>query len=493
MRNDYTPKKLFELLSDTVKGQDDYLKKLSNVVWLHNKRIEARSKGSNKTCLQKYNLLCVGPTGSGKTLAVTTLAKLFGFDVGIFNAVDFTGTGWKGRDVSEIIQELFILCDKNKSRTEHAIVVLDEFDKMILQNCSDRDPSYGAENSLLKLIEGMNVIVKDGEQSEKIIDTKDILFIAAGAFEGIDKIVRKRMVGEKTIGFNSVTTMKREEEDCIYELVTKEDLLEYGMGSQLLGRFTDLAYLRRLGVEELEEILMSSDSSAVSCMDNLLGITCGIEVEIDKEGAHVVAEKAFGEKTGARGLSQIILPALHEIIFNMDVTGKKQKILITADENKNLDVKIKDVYSSVKKSNIVKNVPIECRPQKNTVECFADYIMSACPDISYATIREMRAAHALLCSLILYLLLECNKEDQTIEGLKKLMNVAIPPKEPGMGNRPVAEVLMFESRGSMDYNFYYDKFRYLDETYRSAELAKKALEAFSINPKYELKALYGQF
>lgn len=492
MRNDYTPKKLFELLSETVKGQDDFLKKLSNVVWLHNKRIEARSKGSNKTCLQKYNLLCVGPTGSGKTLAVTTLAKLYGFDVGIFNAVDFTGTGWKGRDVAEIIQELFILCDKNKSRTEHAIVVLDEFDKMILQN-SDREPSYGAENSLLKLIEGMNVIVKDGDQSEKIIDTKDILFIAAGAFEGIDKIVLKRLGGEKTIGFNSVSTTILIDDDNIYELVIKDDLLEYGMGTQLLGRFTDLTYLRKLGVAELEEILMNSDSSAVSCMDNLLGVTCGIEVEIDKNGAHVVAEKAFGEKTGARGLSQIILPALHEIIFNMDVTGKKQKILITADENKNLDVKIKDVYSSVKKSNIVKNIPIECRPQKNTVECFADYIMSACPDISYATIREMRAAHALLCSLIFYLLLECNKEDQTIEGLKKLMDVAIPPKEPGMGNRPIAEVLMFESRGSMDYNFYYDKFRYLDETYRSAELARKALEVFSINPKYEIKALYGQF
>ena len=490
MRNDYTPKKLFELLSETVKGQDDYLKKLSNVVWLHNKRIEARSKGSNKTCLQKYNLLCVGPTGSGKTLAVTTLAKLYGFDVGIFNAVDFTGTGWKGRDVAEIIQELFILCDKNKSRTEHAIVVLDEFDKMILQNCSDRDPSYGAENSLLKLIEGMNVIVKDGDQSEKIIDTKDILFIAAGAFEGIDKIVQKRMGGEKTIGFNSVSTTILNEDDSVYELVIKDDLIEYGMGAQLLGRFTDLTYLRKLGVAELEEILMNSDSSAVSCMDNLLGVTCGIEVEIDKNGAHVVAEKAFGEKTGARGLSQIILPALHEIIFDMDVTGKKQKIFLTTDESGNLDAKIETVHTTVKKAAGLKTIPIQCKPQKNAVECFVDYIMSACPDIQYATIREVRAAHALLCSLIFYILLECNKADQTIEGLKKLLYVATPSKDPDTGKRSVAEVILFESRGSMDYNFYYDKFLYLDESYRSAELAQKALEAFSVNPEFELRSIY---
>lgn len=492
MKHEYTPKKLFELLSETVIGQDDYLKKLSNVVWLHNKRIEARYKLPKNVPLQKYNLLCVGPTGSGKTLAITTLAKLYGFDVGIFNAVDFTGSGWKGRDVSEIIQELYTLCDKDVKRTEHAIVVLDEFDKMILQDCTDREPSYGASNSLLKLIEGMNVLVKDGDYSKTIIDTKDILFIAAGAFEGIEEIVRKRIVGKTTIGFNSVQKETNEEDD-IYKLVTKEDLLEYGMGSQILGRFTDLAHLRRLGITELEEILLCSDTSAVTCMDNLLGVTCGVEVEIDKAAAHVVAEKAFDEKTGARGLSQIILPALQEIVFDMDVTGEKQKIFITTDESGNLDAKIETVHTTVKKAAGLKTIPIQCKPQKNAVECFVDYIMSACPDIQYATIRELRAAHALLCSLILYLLLECNKQDQTIEGLKKLLYVATPSKDPDTGKRSVAEVILFESRGSMDYNFYYDKFLYLDESYRSAELAQKALEAFSVNPEFELRSIYQSF
>lgn len=489
---DFTPRNLFETLSKTVKGQDDYLKKLSNVIWLHSKRIEVRNKFPNQKQLQKYNLLCVGPTGSGKTLAVNTLAKMYGFDVGIFNAVDFTGSGWKGRDVSEIIQELYVLCDKNEKRTEQAIVVLDEFDKMILQNSTERDPSFGAENALLKLIEGMEVIVKDGEYSVRRIDTKDILFIAAGAFEGIEEIVRKRITGEKMIGFHSSYTTQAEEEEDIYAMVTKEDLLEYGIGAQILGRFTNLAHLRRLGIAELEEILMSSDTSTIQCIDNLLGLTCGVKVEIDRTGARVVAEKAFNEKTGARGLPQIILPVLQEIIFDMDVTDEKKKILITADENGNLDIQIEAIDDTEEKSNKLKRIPILCNPKKNTVEKYVDYILSACPDISCATIREVRAAHALLCSLILYLLLECNKEDQTIEGLKKLVDVATPSKNSETGNRAVTEVLVFEKGGAMDYTFYYEKFLHLDEGYRSVELARKAIEAFSVNPEFELKALYSR-
>lgn len=482
----YTPKQLYEILSKTVIGQEDYLKKLSNTVWLHSKRLEVKDKVSEKRYLQKYNLLCVGPTGSGKTLAVTTLAKLYGFDVGIFNSVDFTGAGWKGRDTDEIIQEMYMICDRSKERTERAIIVLDEFDKMLLQkNGSGDSPSFGAENSMLKLIEGMKVTVKSGDFSS-LIDTSNILFIAAGAFEGIEKIVQRRTRGGKALGF---TTEKRffEEDEDLYSYIRKEDLLEYGIGAQLLGRFSDVAHLRRLGVEDLKHVLRDSDASAIHCMDVLLSLTCDVDLEIDETAIHAVAVQAYEEQTGARGLTQILMPVLQEVIFNLDITNEVRKIVITADERGKLKADISTLWVNEEPAECFQDVTIDCHIRKNSVECFVDYILSAYPDLNHANIREVRAAHALLCSLVFYLLIECNESDQTVTGLQKLLYVATPSKDPNSSDQTVCDVLLHDK--AMDYSFYFDKFLFLDKSLKSAELAKKALDAFAVNPEYKLKSL----
>lgn len=488
-KNDYTPKKLYEILSRTVIGQEVYLKKLSNAVWLHAKRLQLRELWYREDDIQKCNLLCVGPTGSGKTLAVQTLAKLYGFDTAIFNAVDFTGSGWKGRDTSEMIQELYGLCDRDKKRTEQAIVVLDEIDKMLLQSVNSRDPSSAAENSMLKLIEGMNVQVKNGDSTVNI-HTKDMLFIAAGAFEGIEKIVMKRLNGPKVMGFGAENRKDLTDTDDIYALVTRDDLKNYGAGMQFLGRFADIAPLRKLKIPELIRILLDSNASVVRSMDNLLRPTSNVGVEIDEAGARAVAELAHLEKTGARGLNQILMPLLEDAIFNLETFDDARVIRISADETGQPTVSVTQLSPDgelTKPSN--EPVRITCHPKKNAVENYVDYILSAYPDLHQATIREIRAAHALLCSIIFYLFLECNKDDWTLDCVQKLINMSTPAEDPE-DTVSIYDILRDDAQNkALDYCFYHDKFIYLDPSYKSVQLARKALAAFVTKPEYQLKAV----
>lgn len=484
---DYTPKKLYEILSRTVIGQEVYLKKLSNAVWLHAKRLQLREFWYREDDIQKCNLLCVGPTGSGKTLAVQTLAKLYGFDTAIFNAVDFTGSGWKGRDASEMIQELYGQCDKDKKRTEQAIVVLDEIDKMLLQSVNSRDPSSAAENSMLKLIEGMNVQVKSGDNTVNI-HTKDMLFIAAGAFEGIEKIVQKRLNGPKVMGFGAENRKDLTDTDDIYALVTRDDLKNYGAGMQFLGRFADIAPLRKLKIPELIRILLDSNASVVRSMDNLLRPTSNVGVEIDEAGARAVAELAHLEKTGARGLNQILMPVLEDAIFNLETFDDAHVIQISADENGQPTVtvtKLSPAEEPAKLSN--EPVRITCHPRRNAVEKYVDYILNTYPELHQANIREIRAAHALLCSIVMYLLLEARKEDHTLECIRKLLNCSTPEEDPDAEDT-IYNILRDE-KPTMDYCFYYDKFIYLDPSYKSVKLARRALNAFAANPEYVLKTV----
>lgn len=485
-KNDYTPKNLYEILSRTVIGQEVYLKKLSNAVWLHAKRIQLQEFWYRNDEIQKCNLLCVGPTGSGKTLAVQTLAKLYGFDTAIFNAVDFTGSGWKGRDASEMIQELYSLCDKDRERTEQAIVVLDEIDKMLLQSVNTREPSSAAENSMLKLIEGMNVPVKSGDTTVNI-HTKDMLFIAAGAFEGIENIVLKRLNGPKVMGFGAENrNAVVEDMDYIYELVRKEDLIAYGAGAQFLGRFSDIAPLRRLKVPELIRILLHSKASVVRSMDNLLRPTSNVGVEIDEAGARAVAKLAAKEKTGARGLNQILMPVLEDAIFNLEEYDNAHVIRISADKNGKPTVTVTQFSPNEEPTKLSREpVRITCHPRKNAIENYVDYILSADPELHQANIREIRAAHALLCSVVFYLLLECNKEDQTLECIMTLLNHSTPAEDPDTTDT-IYNILRNE-KPTMDYCFYYDKFIYLDPSYKSVKLARRALNAFASNPDSVLK------
>lgn len=473
----YTPQYLFQKMSECVIGQDSYLQKIGITVWLHNKRIEASQSAFCDLNLQKHNLFCIGPTGSGKTLALSILAKLYNLDVLVADMSGYTGAGWKGKDAEDLIRNLFIQCRQDKSRTEKGIIVMDEVDKMIQQK-DTKEPSFAAENALLKIIEGTTVEI-DGTT----IDTKNILFIAAGAFEGIEYIVKERINAGK-LGFNPVHPEIITDESELLMNIERIDVLRYGMGSQFMGRFSDIAVLRKLGVPELKKILLESEASVVKSLDMTLRRTCGIRVEMDEEGAKAVAEQAIREGTGARGLAQIILPVINDVLFIIDDDETTNGILLTAKDDEPY-VKLLE-GERIKKHTWKPNVRFDFPAKKRkNVEHFCWNLLSVYLEEQPQTYKKMQAMHALLCSIVFFVLTSCNKRDQNLISLQKLAKEAF--LEPG-NDCTVYEMVLFKDEKFSDeqeYIYYYKLFRLLDPSYDSVPLLQKALDAFTENPRFQ--------
>ena len=468
IRTDTTPSEIYKILSKTIIGQDDYLRKLSNTVWLHAKRIKAKEKYVDDFDRHKHNLFCVGPTGSGKTLAVSYLGKLYGYDVAVFNAPDFTGSGWKGRDITEIIEELYTLCGYNKDRTERAIIVLDEIDKMILQKrgVDEKGSSFTAENALLKLVEGMNVTLKDYNVN---INTRDILFIVSGAFEDIEAVVKKRVGKNKTFGFSYKTDIIKSdvEEENFYRLITKDDLFEYGVGKQFLGRFSDIAYLRKLNTHDFEQILLNSEHSVITGLNEVLSASANIGVKIDEAGAKVLAEKAMCEQVGARGLSQLLYSTLEETIFSLEDTNEFREFCISADEKK--EIRIEETR---RPAYDYEPFQLECEQDESGVECLADDILSCYPKAHETSIREMRAAHLLLCCIIFYIFENTIPSDHVMDTVGKLLRCL---------SENIFEVLLgdeLKKNKKSICNIYYDKCSLLDPEHKTADIILKAIPIY---------------
>lgn len=480
-RPNYTPKQLYDRLSEFVIGQDDYLKKVGITVWLHNSRIQAVESTSFDLRLQKHNLLCVGPTGSGKTLAISILAKMYDLDVLIADMSGYTGAGWKGKNVEDLIRDLYYQCNGDTKRTERGIIIMDEVDKMILQNDHNIEPSFAAENGLLKLVEGTEVTF-EGKHGDVTVDTTNILLIAAGAFEGIETIVKRRVNAGK-LGFNPVKEDFVVDQNELFTKVERSDLLKYGMGAQFLGRFADIAVLRKLGVSELTEILLHSKASVVKSLNETLRRTCGIEVVMDKEGAKAVAEQAVQEGTGARGLAQIIAPVVNEVLFIIDDDQTVNGILLTAQDGEPF-VKLteRERYNR-------RNWKRTCRvvfpaAKRKNVEHFSWLLLSVYLGQQPVEYRHMMAMHALLCNVVFYILTCCNKDEWTLDSVQKLLKVAVCEPE---NLETTYEFIMTQEQGyseNQDYAYYYKLFKVRDPAYKTVTMLQQALEMYTENPVY---------
>lgn len=476
----YSPKQLYDRLSEFVIGQDEYLKKVGVTVWLHNCRIQAVESTSFDLNLYKHNLLCVGPTGSGKTLAVTILAKMYDLDVLVADMSGYTGAGWKGKNVEDLIRELYEQCHGDKQRTERGIIIMDEVDKMVLQNDHDKEPSFAAENGLLKIIEGTKVTF-EANGGEITIDTTNILFIAAGAFEGIESIVKKRINAGK-LGFQPIKEDYVVDQDELLMNIERSDLLTYGMGVQFMGRFADIAVLRRLGVPELTKILIHSKASVVKSLDETLRRACGIEVIMDEEGAIAVAKQAIKENTGARGLAQIISPIVNSTLFH---TGDEQRvngILLTAKDGEPF-VKLQEGERYHKRKRKPPCKLVFPAAKRKNVEHFSWLLLSVYLEQQPVAYGKMQAMHALLCNVVFFILTCCNKEDWSFESIQKLLNIAVP--KPGISNTTY-EFIQTEERDyseHQDYVYYYKLFRVLDPEYSTVPLLQQALEMYAEAPE----------
>lgn len=328
-----TPREIKTYLDQYIIGQDAAKKYLSVAVYNHYKRIRSNGKAEDDSVeIEKSNIVMVGSTGTGKTLLARTIAKLLKVPFTIVDATVFTEAGYVGEDVESILSRLLQVADFDVEKAEQGIVFIDEIDKIARKSDNPsitRDVSgEGVQQGMLKLLEGsiVNVPPKGGrkhpDQDYVQVDTRNILFICGGAFDGIEKKIAQRL-NTHTVGYNSVQNMKKIDASDLMQYVEPQDLKSFGLIPEIIGRLPVLTYLKPLDKEALRNILIEPKNSIVKQYIKLFELD-GVKLTFAPEVLDYIVEQAVNYKLGARGLRSIVETIMMDAMFDAPSNVHKQ-------------------------------------------------------------------------------------------------------------------------------------------------------------------------
>ncbi len=336
LKNVPAPHKIKEQLDEYIIGQEYAKKAISVAVYNHYKRVATNTMDEIE--IEKSNMLMIGPTGCGKTYLVRTLARILDVPLAIADATSLTEAGYIGDDIESVLSKLLAAADNDVEKAEMGIVFIDEIDKLAKKkNTTNRDVSgESVQQGLLKLLEGSEVEVPVGANSKNAmvplttINTRNILFICGGAFPDLENIIKERLNKQSSIGFRADLKDKYDNEKNLISKVTVEDVKNFGMIPEFIGRLPVLFTLEGLTSEMLQKVLREPKNAILKQYQKLLELD-EVALEFDDSAIEAIAEKAVERKTGARALRAIIEEFMLDIMFEIPKDENIGKVIITRD------------------------------------------------------------------------------------------------------------------------------------------------------------------
>ncbi|MDY5845818.1 MAG: ATP-dependent Clp protease ATP-binding subunit ClpX [Bariatricus sp.] len=328
------PHKIKAKLDEYVVGQEHAKKAISVAVYNHYKRVATDTMDEIE--IEKSNMLMIGPTGSGKTYLVKTLAKLLDVPLAITDATSLTEAGYIGDDIESVVSKLLAAADNDVDKAEQGIIFIDEIDKIAKKkNTSQRDVSgESVQQGMLKLLEGSEIEVPVGANSKNAmvplttVNTRNILFICGGAFPDLEQIIKERMTKNSSMGFGADLKDKYDHDKTILEKVTTEDLRNFGMIPEFLGRLPVVFTLQGLNEDMLVKILKEPKNAILKQYQKLLALD-EVKLEFDEDSLHAIARRAMEKDTGARALRAIIEEFMLDIMYEIPKDDSIGQVTIT--------------------------------------------------------------------------------------------------------------------------------------------------------------------